>query len=96
MENQIICRCEEIRKQQIVGAIRDGCMDIDAVKKTTRAGMGLCQGRTCQHLVRKIITEETGIPPDMQDAAKVRAPFRSIPMEAMAKAQVKEPKGGEE
>lgn len=84
----IICRCEEIYRDEIVEAIHNGCTDINQVKKATRAGMGLCQGRTCQVLVKRIIAEEGGIPLDKQTQATVRAPFRPIPLEAIANTEL--------
>ncbi|MGQ9595626.1 MAG: (2Fe-2S)-binding protein, partial [Anaerolineae bacterium] len=42
----IICRCEEVTKGEILEAIRDGCDSVIWIKRKTRAGMGLCQGRT--------------------------------------------------
>ena len=47
----IICRCEEITKGEIKAAIRNGMHTVNGIKRITRAGMGLCQGQTCQRLV---------------------------------------------
>ncbi len=44
----IICRCQEVTRQEILQAIADGAVTVDGVKKRTRAGMGLCQGKTCE------------------------------------------------
>ena len=57
-DDLIICRCEEITLGEIKQAIRDGARDVTGVKRRTRAGMGLCQGRTCEKLVQQIIKEE--------------------------------------
>lgn len=59
-ENIIICRCEEVTEQEIRDAIREGYTTIKEIKRKTRAGMGLCQGRTCSGLIRNIISEMTG------------------------------------
>lgn len=60
MTKMLICRCEEITEEEIRQAVKDGADTIDAVKRRTRAGMGLCQGHTCSKLVARIISEETG------------------------------------
>ena len=60
-DNIIICRCEEITLGEIKQAIRDGARDVTGVKRRTRAGMGLCQGRTCEKLVQQIIKEDLSI-----------------------------------
>lgn len=61
MEDIIICRCEDITEREIREAIRKhGFTTIDEIRKNIRAGMGMCQGRTCGNLVRRILSEETG------------------------------------
>ncbi|MDH3800412.1 MAG: (2Fe-2S)-binding protein [Desulfobacterales bacterium] len=57
-DDMIICRCEEITKGEIKSAIRNGMQTVNGIKRITRAGMGLCQGQTCQRLVIQIIAEE--------------------------------------
>jgi bacterioferritin-associated ferredoxin len=57
-DDMIICRCEEITKGEIKAAIRNGMQTLNGIKRVTRAGMGLCQGQTCQRLVTQIISEE--------------------------------------
>ncbi|HBY57219.1 MAG TPA: (2Fe-2S)-binding protein [Candidatus Atribacteria bacterium] len=58
-DRKIICRCEEITEEEIREAIREGYTTIKAIKRRTRAGMGLCQGRTCSSLIQEIIAEMT-------------------------------------
>lgn len=58
--NKIICRCEEVTEQEIKDAIKGGYTTLKEIKRNTRAGMGLCQGRTCSDLIRNIISEMTG------------------------------------
>ena len=75
MEDLIICRCQEVTKQDILDAIADGATTVDGVKRRTRAGMGLCQGKTCERLVAKIISEETG-----RSMAEILPPKSRIPV----------------
>ncbi|MDD5090075.1 MAG: (2Fe-2S)-binding protein [Candidatus Wallbacteria bacterium] len=57
----IICRCEDITEREVRECIRrHGLTTVDEVRKILRAGMGLCQGKTCSALVRRILAEETG------------------------------------
>ena len=77
-EDILICRCKEVTKAEIIEAIRDGATTIDGVKKRTKAGMGLCQGKTCERLVAKIISEETGISMDEILPATKRIPVRPV------------------
>lgn len=47
----LVCRCEEVTLGEIKKAIADGARTVTGVKLRTRAGMGLCQGRTCGKMV---------------------------------------------
>lgn len=81
----IICRCEEITYGEILEAIRLGARDVDAVKRMTRAGMGLCQGRTCARLVTAILARETGRSPGEIQQATRRMPVRPVPARLLAR-----------
>ena len=82
----IICRCEEVTEEEIREAIRNGAGDVDAVKRVTRAGMGLCQQHTCYQLVAKIISEMTGKPLSEIVPFTKRPPIKPIPAEVLAGA----------
>ena len=77
-EDILICWCKEVTKAEVIEAIRDGATTIDGVKKRTKAGMGLCQGKTCERLVAKIISEETGISMDKLIPSTKRIPVRPV------------------
>jgi len=63
---RIVCRCEEVSEKEIVDAIHGKipAVNIDAIKRRTRAGMGRCQGAFCMPRIVSIISRETGIPPE--------------------------------
>ena len=67
---RIICRCEMITEGEIVAAIKSpvGAVDLDGVKRRTRAGMGRCQAGFCSPRVTEILSRELGIP--MTDVRK--------------------------
>lgn len=60
---EIICRCEEISKGEILDAIHAPmpALTVDSIKRRTRCGMGRCQGGFCKPLIAQIIHEETGL-----------------------------------
>ncbi len=74
----IVCRCEEITEEEVRQAVRDGAISVDAVKRATRAGMGLCQSKTCYINIAKIINRETGRPMDELVPIIHRIPVRPI------------------
>lgn len=80
----IICRCMEVTEKEIREAIRLGADGFDAVKRVTRSGMGLCQGRTCQQLVERLIAEETGIKYGELPPISIRPPLRPTKLKTIA------------
>lgn len=60
----IICRCETITEGEIIYAMHQNPkpLDMDGVKRRTRAQMGRCQGGFCSPYIVEIISEELGIP----------------------------------
>jgi NAD(P)H-nitrite reductase large subunit len=74
----IICRCEEVTKEEVIKAIRRGANTVNAIKRWTRVGMGLCQGKSCLQWVAKILSEETGKPMKNIKPQTSRPPIRPI------------------
>ena len=83
-EDLVICRCEEITRGEIIDAIRNGMRTLNGVKRITRAGMGLCQGQTCQRLVAQILTEELRLSAAEIDPTTARGPVRPLRLEVFA------------
>ncbi|CAB1060628.1 hypothetical protein D1BOALGB6SA_5395 [Olavius sp. associated proteobacterium Delta 1] len=83
-DDLVICRCEEITQGEIKDAIRNGIQTLNGVKRITRAGMGLCQGQTCQQLVARILTEELGLSAADIDPTTARGPVRPLRLEVFA------------
>ena len=84
-DDVIICRCEEITYGEIIEAIRNGASTLDGVKRMTRAGKGLCQGRTCRTLITQILKEETGKIAEGDDMSNSRPPVRILAIEQLMK-----------
>lgn len=76
MNEEYICRCEEVTRKEIEEAIADGATTIAGIKKRTRAGMGLCQGRTCRRLVTQMLSKHKA--PEHILPATSRPPVRAV------------------
>ena len=74
-EKIFLCRCEEVTREEIEEAIRDGATTLTGVKKRTHAGMGLCQGRTCRRLIAQLLQQT--IPPTQILPPTSRPPVRT-------------------
>jgi len=83
-DSLIICRCEEITKGEIRQAIYQGMKTSSEIKRYLRSGMGLCQGQTCNRLVRNILAKELESPVSEVDYLTVRTPVRVVPMAVYA------------
>lgn len=77
MEDLLICRCEGVCLTKILQSIDEGATSVQGVKKRTRVGMGYCQGRTCQPILRDLLKEKVGTN-SIAQLQKAQAPVRPI------------------
>jgi thioredoxin reductase len=64
--------------------LADGPPDQDQIKRLTRAGMGLCQGRRCREQVSALLANAAGLAPEAAPFTGYRAPVRPIPLAILA------------
>ncbi len=83
-DDVVICRCEEITVADIKRSIREGARDLTGIKRRTRAGMGLCQGRTCETLVARILAEELQRSASLVSPASTRPPVIPVTFGVLA------------
>lgn len=77
-DTMYVCRCEEITKEEVIEAVRNGATSVNEVKRLLRTGMGLCQGRNCAKTIERIIAQELGVSPAQVPQATKRGPVRAI------------------
>lgn len=77
-QKMYVCRCEEITKEEVIEAVRNGATSVNEVKRLLRTGMGLCQGRNCAKTIERIIAQELGVSPAQIPQATKRGPVRAI------------------
>ncbi len=86
-DDLVLCRCEEITQGEIRDALATGMTSVSAVKRATRAGMGLCQGQTCGRLVAGLLAREGVTPRQDIQPMTARPPVRPTPMGVLANDQ---------
>ena len=61
---KIVCRCEQVSLGEIRGAcaVNPRPLDMDGIKRRTRAMMGRCQGGFCTPTILTTLAKELGIP----------------------------------
>lgn len=77
-DDVLICRCNEVSLKEIKESIKEGARTVKDVKRRTRAGMGLCQGRSCGKTVARIIASELKIPIEQVEMDTQRMPVRPV------------------
>ena len=85
-DQTIICRCEDVTREDILAAINDGCRTLDEIKRITRAGMGPCQGRTCRNLIAQELARIYGISVEDVLMPTFRAPVEPVNIGVLAEA----------
>ncbi len=61
---RIVCRCETVTEGEIIEALTRNpkAVDMDGIKRRTRAGMGRCQAGFCTPITVELLAQELGIP----------------------------------
>jgi len=78
----MVCLCERVSKKQIAELVQMGVRDLNAIKAATRCGMGACNGKTCESIVKQVFQEQ-GIPLDSV-TGYVKRPFTmEVPLTAL-------------
>lgn len=76
-----ICRCEEVLLSEIYSAIQNGAKTPRDIKLSTRAGMGICQGKTCRPIIEHIMSDQK--PSPLVRDLKHRYPVRPVLFEEL-------------
>lgn len=76
---EIVCRCEDITKEEILEAIDNGYTTVEEIKRVLRCGMGPCQGRTCTPLITRILAQKTG-----KSVAEISRPVTRPPLQPVS------------
>lgn len=56
-DNEIICQCQQISREEILEAIRRGATTVDGVKRRAGSGMGRCQGSRCSQKIQELLED---------------------------------------
>lgn len=83
----VICRCEGVAAKEIMAGIELGARNINMVKRTTRSGMGLCQGRTCESIITQLMLQRN-IPIEDVAYLNLRPPLSPMPLDTFITSPV--------
>jgi len=87
-ESANLCKCEELTVGAFLNLLRKNphVSTANAAKLLSRAGMGLCQGRYCQHAVIRLMARQLGVPESEIGNFTARFPVRPIDISALIDA----------
>lgn len=80
----LVCRCENVASATLDAAIDSGCRTIGAVKRSTRLGMGPCQGRYCVPVALSRLAAKVGTVSDEFNRPAPRPPLRPLTVAQLA------------
>lgn len=84
----VICRCEEVTQGEIIDSIEWGARTVTDVKRMTRAGKGLCQGRTCGRLIAHLLHKSgRELDKPFPEPSTVRPPVRPLRVGELASGE---------
>ncbi len=84
-DDVVLCRCEEVTRAVVLRSQRLVHLDHpDEVKRVSRAGMGLCQGRGCRATVAGVLAARRGVDLTTIPVPSYRPPVRPLPLAALA------------
>jgi thioredoxin reductase/bacterioferritin-associated ferredoxin len=78
----VVCRCEDVTRDEIDAAILAGAREVNQLKHFTRCGMGPCGGRMCGETVADLMALRIG----SREAVgwwTARPPLRPVPLAGM-------------
>lgn len=81
----VVCRCEEVTLDRVERALEEGCPSIGDLKRTTRAGMGPCQGRYCGPILSEVFAKTMGRTPDEDLRFAPRMPVKPVAIADIAR-----------
>jgi len=77
-DSTLVCRCESVPLGELRAAFAEGAASAGAVKRLTRAGMGMCQGRYCSPSVLALAAERTETPLGEYSGFAPQTPLRPM------------------
>jgi NAD(P)H-nitrite reductase large subunit len=83
-DNTIICRCEDVTWGEIRKQLDKGYTTLDEIKRITRAGMGPCQGKTCQRILLHAVAGYLNKPVEEIQLSTFRPPTKPVPLGVLA------------
>ncbi len=77
-DETIVCRCEAVPLARVKRGLDENPGDVGALKRSTRLGMGSCQGRYCGPAAVRLLADLTGETPSDESHFAPRVPIKPV------------------
>ncbi len=77
-EDYPVCRCEDVSREEVLKFLKMGLRSLTALRRSSRVGLGYCQGIYCQEQLRKELGMVTRRSEEETGMFKVRPPVRPV------------------
>ncbi len=88
MGKSLVCTCEDVTVDDIQHAIDKGFKDVESVKRYTGFGTGMCQGKSCQSAVARLLEEKAQLKSERLSPFTPRPPFQPTSLRTYASIPV--------
>ncbi|MFK7793250.1 MAG: FAD-dependent oxidoreductase [Devosiaceae bacterium] len=86
-DDTLVCRCEELTARDIRGGLDDQPGHVGTLKRSTRVGMGRCQGRYCGPVAARLVAKKTGKAIEDLSFFAPRVPIKPVAISAILAAE---------
>ena len=83
----VLCRCEEVTLAEALDGYATNPGHLGTLKRSTRLGMGLCQGRYCGPVAARLIADRTGEALTDRSFFAPRVPVKPVAIDAILAAE---------
>lgn len=88
MSKRILCRCEDVTRDEFRKAFADGFSEMESLKRFTGVGTGFCQGKGCLCEAAAELARLRGVDPAEIPLTNIRPPTRPLTFGELAALDV--------
>ncbi len=77
-EDYLVCRCEEVPRSELARVVSMGVRHAPNLRRFTRTGLGLCQGKACTETLLNNLSGLTGLEIEELGLPRARPPVRPV------------------
>ncbi len=84
MSKRILCRCEDVTRDEFGRAFAEGFTELESLKRYTGVSTGFCQGKGCLVEAALELSALRGVPPGEIRLTNIRPPIEPVSFAELA------------